>query len=398
MRRLVRISLNRLLLDLIPIVMWVVLGKIIDKNIANLYIITYSFQFIVSLLVSVFGTGPNITAEKKQNWKIIDSNIILGTCAALLVAVGFSLKVDSYLIYMNLDPDIYREFCVYSFIVMAFEATIRIICEKLYFRNENKKANRITMMFSIINVVTIILTAFIIRSNKTLIIAVTIVIDIIVLLYIFITNIDKISFNFELKDNIKYVSNDIFDAIGMFIIYFIGQKMTFEFGTMYLIAMNFETMISDTQWDMSYSIITAATIDASKDKLNYKESLKNSRKLVAMLILSILLMGGALYPFFKPSLSVVAIFVGVQIINLILFPKICIRQQYLQINYSAKKNTFHKNIYEIIRIIFSFVPTPFCTYIGQFLALLYEVIIYDIYYRSKFYIENGYLKIKKEKA
>jgi hypothetical protein len=145
---------------------------------------------------------------------------------------------------------------------------------------------------------------------------------------------------------------------------------------------------------MSYSIITVATIDASKDKLNYKESLDNGKKLITILISSILIMGFILYFFYKPSLWVLSIFIGVQIINLILCPKIWIRQQYIQINYSSKKNIFHKNIYEIIRIIFSFVPTPFCTYIGQFLALMYEVIVYNIYYRNKFYITDGYLKIK----
>ena len=77
----------------------------------------------------------------------------------------------------------------------------------------------------------------------------------------------------------KYVSNDIFDRVGMFLIYFIGLKNTLEFGTIYLIAINFETLISDAQWDMSYSVVTAATIDSSKNQLNYKESLKNGYKL-----------------------------------------------------------------------------------------------------------------------
>jgi len=394
--RLLRISFNTLLNSLLPILMWVLLGEIVNKDIVNIFTITYSFQFIITLLVSIFGTGPNITSEKKNRKDIVDSNIILGTIIVFIVVLLFSLKVDSYIEFMNLDPTVYREYCIYSFIVMLFQAVIRMICEKLYFREENKKANRITTLFNTTNIVLIVILSLVLRDS-ILSISITLIADLLLVSYFLISNINKLSFHFSLKDNIKYVSNDIFDSIGMFIIYFIGQKTTFEFGTMYLIAMNFETLITDSQWDMSYSIITVATIDASKDKLNYKESLNNGKKLMAILISSTLIMGFILYFFYKPSLWVLSIFVGVQIINLILSPKIWIKQQYIQINYSAKKNTFHKNMYEMIRIIFSFVPTPFCTYIGQFLALMYEVLVYNVYYRNKFYIKDGYLKMKNIK-
>lgn len=394
--RLLRISFNTLLNSLLLILMWVLLGEIVNKDIVNIFTITYSFQFIITLLVSIFGTGPNITSEKKNRKDIVDSNIILGTIIVFIVVLLFSLKVDSYIEFMNLDPTVYREYCIYSFIVMLFQAVIRMICEKLYFREENKKANRITTLFNTTNIVLIVILSLVLRDS-ILSISITLIADLLLVSYFLISNINKLSFHFSLKDNIKYVSNDIFDSIGMFIIYFIGQKTTFEFGTMYLIAMNFETLITDSQWDMSYSIITVATIDASKDKLNYKESLNNGKKLMAILISSTLIMGFILYFFYKPSLWVLSIFVGVQIINLILSPKIWIKQQYIQINYSAKKNTFHKNMYEMIRIIFSFVPTPFCTYIGQFLALMYEVLVYNVYYRNKFYIKDGYLKMKNIK-
>lgn len=396
MNRLLRISFNTLLNSLLPILMWILLGKIVSKDIVNIFTITYSFQFIITLLVSIFGTGPNITSQKKNRSDIIDSNIILGTIVIFAIVLIFSLNVDSYIKFMNLDSTVYREYCIYSFIVMFFQSIIRMICEKLYFKEKNKKANKITTVFNITNVFSIVILSLLL-NNIILSITLTLCIDFILVIYLLISNIDKLSFHFSLKDNIKYVSNEIFDGIGMFIIYFIGQKTTFEFGAAYLIAMNFETLITDSQWDISYSIITSATIDASNDKLNYKESLNNGRKLVTVLILSTLIMGFVLYFFYKPSLWIISIFVGVQIINLILCPKIWIKQQYIQINYSSKKNTFHKKVYEIIRIIFSFVPTPFCTYIGQFLGLMYEVIVYNIYYKSKFYIKDGYLKIKKIK-
>lgn len=396
MNRLLRISFNTLLNSLLPILMWVLLGEIVDRSIVNIFTITYSVQFIYTLLVAIFGTGANITTEKEEINDTVDSNILLGIFITFLITLFFSLNINSYISFMNIDPTNYSKYCIYSLGVMFFQTVIRLLCEKLYFKDENKKANKITTLFNIENIIFIIIFSLILNSSD-LSIALTLILDFFITLYLVITNINKLSFNFKIWKNIKYVSNDIFDSIGMFIIYFIGQRTTFEFGTMYLIAMNFETLITDAQWDMSYSIITSATIDASRDKLNYKESLKNARKLIALLISSILIMGIGLYSFYKPNLWILLFFVSVQIIDISLSPRIWIKQQYIQINYSAKKNTFHKNIYEIIRIIFSFIPTPFCTYIGQFLALIYEFIVYNIYYKSKFYIKNGYLKLKKNK-
>lgn len=392
MNRLLRISFDTLLDSLSPILMWILLGQIINKNIASIFVITYSFQFVVSLVVAIFGTGPNVTTEKKKINGIIDSNIMLGSITIFLIVLLFSLNVDSYIEFMHLNPSIYREYTFYSFILMFFQAVLKMVCEKLYFKEENKKANKLTLLFNISNLVLIVISSLIAKESISAIIF-TSVIDFFLIAYIVLTNLDNLKFKFMIKDNIKYVSNDIFDAIFMFIIYFIGERTVFSFGELYLVADNFLCLITDSQWDMSYAIITAATIDASRDKVDYQKSLKNGKNLILLLIISSIIMCLLLYPIYQPSLWVLAIFFGVQLINLIVSPRIWIRQQYIQINYSAKKNVFHKNAYESIRVVSSFLPTPFCTYIGQFFAMVYEIIVYDIYYNSKFYVKNGYLKM-----
>ena len=394
MERLLRIGLNSLLNSLLPIIMWFLMGEIIDRSIVNIFTITYSFQFIISLIVAIFAVGPNITAAKNGNKKIIDSNILLGTFIIFIITIIFSINVNSYMSFMNIEiTTLYTRYCIYSFFLMSFQAVVKLICEKLYFKNKNKESNNITTLFNILNIILAVVISLIVKNTIQSIIYILLA-NFLVVIFLLIKYIDSLTFRLCLKENFKYASNEIFDSLGMFIIYFIGQKITFGFGAMYLFAMNFQTMITDAQWDMSYSIITAATIDSSKDKLKYEESLKNANKLARILVLSSLLMGIVLYWFYKPNLLIVAIFLGVEFFDILLTPKIWIRQQYIQINYSAKKNVFHKNVYEIIRIVFSFVPTPFCTYIGQLVAFLYEIAVYNFYYNDKFYIEDGYLKMK----
>lgn len=393
MTRLLRISLDILLMSALPIVMWILLGVIINKDITNVFTITYPIQFIIILLVSIFGTGANVNQTKNKKEGIVDSNIILGTLVGLAIIIILFFNIDRYIGFMNIENvGLYRNFCIYSITLMYLQFIIKLISQKLYYKNEIKNSNRLTFIFNIVNLLLIIGLALLLKDDYYSII-ITLLIDFIGMIVVFVINVKEFKFSFDIIKNMKYVSNDIFDSLGMFAIYFIGFRTTLEFGTMFLVAINFETLIMDTQWDMSDSIRTAATIDASKNKVEYKKSIKDAYKLVALLLLSSFIMGSVLYFFYKPELWVIAILVGVQWFDLIIIPTIWIKQQYFQINYSAKKNTFHQGVAKCLRIFTSFIPTPFCTYIGQLLSIFYQVIIYAFVYKKKFYIENGLLKM-----
>lgn len=393
MKRLLRISLDTLLISTMPIIMWILLGIILDKNITNVFTLTYPIQFAITLLLSIFAIGPNVNATKNNKQYLIDSNIILGTIISFIITSFLCINVENYIKFMSMDVETYKVFCLYSFILMYLQLILQFVCQKLYYLEKNKESNKLTIIFNIVNIISIIGIAYI-TKNQIVSVVFTIVVDVLMILFILLKNVKTFTFKFEILKNMKYVSNDIFDRLGMFLIYFIGWKNTLEFGEIYLVAINFETLVADAQWDMSYSISTAATIDSSKDQLNYKESLKNAHKLVGLLTTSTLIMGSVLYFYYKPVLWIVAIFVGVQIFDMYLDPRIWIKQQYCQINYSPKKTTFHECVKKIIRIVASFLPTPFCTYIGQFAAMLYQFTIFNIVYRKKYYIEDGLLKMK----
>ncbi len=394
MRRLLRISLDTLLTSTLPIVMWVLLGIIVNKNITNVFTLTYPIQFIITLLISIFGSGANINATKSKRDYLVDSNIILGILVGFIITFTLCLKVNIYIEFMSMDVETYKTFCIYSIILMYFQLILQLVTQKLYYMNENQKSNRLTMFFNITNVILIVFLSFIIRKQEISVV-ITLLIDLVIILSIVINNVKSFKFEFDLLNNMKYVSNDILDRIGMFIIYFIGFRNTFEYGAIYLVAINFETLITDAQWDMSYAIITTATIDSSRNELKYKESVKNAYKLVTLLILSTVVMGILLYFYYNPVVWLLLIFVGVQILDMILIPTVWIKQQYCQVNFSPKITTINQGIEKAIRIVSSFLPTPFCTYIGQLGSMLYQFFIFNVLYKHKYYIDNGLLKMKK---
>lgn len=397
MKRLLRISLDTLLTSTLPIIMWVLLGIIENKNITNVFTLTYPIQFIITLIISIFGSGANINATKSKRSNLVDSNIILGTLIGFIITFVLCLKVNLYIEFMSMDVETYKTFCIYSFILMYLQLILQLVTQKLYYMDENKKSNKLTMFFNITNVILILFLSFIIRKQEISVI-ITLLIDSIIILGILINNVKSFRFEFDIINNMKYVSNDILDRIGMFIIYFIGFRNTFEYGAIYLVAINFETLITDAQWDMSYAIITNAKIDSSRNKLKYKESVKNAYKLVTLLILSTIVMGLLLYFYYNPVMWLLLIFVGVQILDMILIPTVWIKQEYCQVNFSPKITTINQGIEKTIRIVSSFLPTPFCTYIGQLGSLFYQFFMFNIFYKDKYYIDNGILKMKESNS
>ena len=67
MKRLLKISFDLSLLSFIPIISWLLLGIIVDKNLVNIFTLTYPIQFIYYILKSLFSTGANICKEKDKN-------------------------------------------------------------------------------------------------------------------------------------------------------------------------------------------------------------------------------------------------------------------------------------------------------------------------------------------
>ena len=170
----------------------------------------------------------------------------------------------------------------------------------------------------------------------------------------------------------------------MFIIYFFGHINSYSFGMEYILASIFVGIVSDTQWDMIYAIQTAVHIDVSKEKFSFKEHLKNGYKLAISLILSSIIMAFVLYRLYNPDIMIFLIYFFVQIVFMLVFPIISIRQHYLQIK-SKETNTrptLHSGIAKTLRTLCSFIHNPFCTYIGQVVEMIYNYLYTKIVSRN----------------
>ena len=69
MNRLLRVGFDILRTSVTPILGWLFLGIIVDKNLINIFSLIYPLQFVISTIKIIFGTGANISAVRDNDRK-----------------------------------------------------------------------------------------------------------------------------------------------------------------------------------------------------------------------------------------------------------------------------------------------------------------------------------------
>ena len=387
MKRLLKISFDLSLLSFIPIISWFLLGIIVDKNLINIFTLTYPLQFIYYILKSIFSTGANINKEKDNNKNAVMSGMFIGTIVAIIIFLIILINIDNYIIFMNMDVNIYKTFTIYSVLQLFVCLEFAMILNKLYYEEKNSLANKYSLIFNLLNFILLIGTSLI-TKNQITIITVTLIPLALFTIYIYVKNNEKFKLQLDIIKCIKYDSTELFNNIAFFLIFLFGISNALEFGEQFSLALTFVALITDTQWDTTDAIVTAATIDISKNNFNYKEHRNNAYKLLGILFLTSLFMFVCLYGFYDLDFKITMIYFGFEIINFIMYPIYRIKTCYLQLEWSALKTTTNKIISSILRMIMSLLKTPFCTGIGQLCSSIYQFISVSIFFKQNYNIDK----------
>ena len=387
MKRLLRISFDLSLLSFIPIILWFLLGIIVDKNLINIFTLTYPLQFIYYIFRSIFSTGANISKEKDKNKDAVMSGLVIGSIISLITFLLILINIDGYINFMNMDVNIYKTFTIYSVIEIFISLEFAFILNKLYYEGQNKLANKYSIMFNLLNLVLLVGTSLI-TKNQSIIVTTTLIPLSLFTLYIIIKNSDKFKLRLNIFKCIKYDSVELFNNIGFLLIFLFGLSNAINFGEKYTLALTFVALITDTQWDTADAIVTAATIDISRNNFNYKEHKRNAYKLLGILFLTSLIMFSLLYRFYDLDFKITMIYFAFEIVNFLIYPIYRIKTCYLQLEWSAFKTTGNKIFSLFLRMILSLTKTPFCTGIGQACSSVYQFITVIIFFKLNFKVDK----------
>ena len=387
MKRLLRIASNLAIFSFIPILSWFCLGLLVDKNLVNVFTLTYPLQFIFALLKSIFATGANISKEKDKDKNAVLSGMTAGTVVGLVIFGLFAINAKKYVEFMNMDFEIYKEFAVYSILQLYIQLVFSFVLEKLYFDGEEKKANKYCIQLNLLNFIVLIITA-IFTKNKMIIAGITLMAIFVYVLVVAIKQYKKFKFELHIIKYIKYESVEIANNILFFLIFLFGLSNAMEFGEKYTVALNFVALITDTQWDSFEAISTVAKIDISKNEFNYKEHRNNAYKLDVILMVTTFIMLLISYGFYKLDLGITLIYLSFELINFIIYPVYKIKTCYLQLTKFAKEITTNEITAGILRFFISLLKTPYCTGIGQVTSSLYQFLTVNIMFNKNFKIDK----------
>ena len=385
MKRLFRIGFSTFIQSIIPILSWFLLGLTLDASLVNIFSITYPMQFIASIIKEIFGTGANIKQEKENNKNAVSSGIILGIVVGGIVFALFCIFSEQYLTFMSMDIATYKIFTIYSFLQIYISMVFQIIIEKFYFEDKDKKALIYTIIFNILNLVSLIGVSLI--TKRQLIVAITTLCILATFtLVLFALNIGKFKLDFNILTNIKYESDGIVAYIFMFVSYFFGYSTIFSFGAEYITAINFISLISDPQWDAYESMTIVAKIDIVHNNYNIKRHLKNGLIYASTLVLSVIILFFSLFNFYDVNFKIGLYFLLFQLTDLFICLPCYIVAPYIQLQHSYIKNTTNDIICYITRALLSvFLPTPYCCDIGQLsvsvISIIFYIIIFAKYYK-----------------
>ncbi len=387
MKRLLRISLDQVMMSLMPILAWFCLSLLVDKDLINVFTITYPLQCIYGIIRSPLAVGANISQKRDKNPNSVMTGLVLGIFLTLLI-YGFTfVNVDSYISFMNMDASIYHIFVAYSIINLALQTIFSFILEKLYYEDQNSRANRYSITFNVLNFAILIGMA-IVSKNQLVIVAVTSVVMTLYTVYVVAKNCDKFRPQINLAKCIKYDSPALASYVLSFFTFLFGLSNAMEFGPEFGLAITFVSLVTDTQWDVLDAVSTLAKVDLSQKKFNYKKSLRNAYTLLGLLFGTIAIMFVGLYHFYDLNLGLVLMFLGFEIFDFLISPAYYLRTAFLQLNWSAAKITGNRIVARFGRLSLSFLPTPFCNGFGQIFSTTYQLITTKYFFNKHFIIKK----------
>lgn len=352
---------------------------------------------MVAIFQSFFASASNIRANKEGNKNCVDTGIILGLIFSTITFTLLAVFVDDYITFMNMSPEIYRNFTLMSFGELFLSFVLSMLTEKMYFKDQDKKANLCTIGFIVLNFATVVLTALI-TKNQLVIVLVNFVSLFVYVLVWFCLTIKKFKFDFNIIQNFKYESLYTLGNVLMLVTYLFGYSSVFSFGGEYVVALNFVNLITDPQWDALEAMDKIAKIDISNSEYNYKKALKNSAVISSTYCLSSIVLFFALFKTYKVVLTIGLIYLAIQVADMLLEVFLSNLQPFLQIEYSPTKSTIVSIVSKVLRALISILwVNPYNTNVGQIgIDILIVVAFFIMRFRNFKLAKDGTL-VRKEK-
>lgn len=385
LKRMIQLGEITIINSLTPILTWVLLGFIANnKNLINIFSLTYSVQFLPYMFLALFVTG-NIIGNKK---KILDngyiySGIIVSNVIAFIVMLITTCNIENAMNFIGIKDQSYTNWFLYSLWFMFLQVPLTQILELLYFENKDNEAKKISFTFNLLYCATINII-YICIKNELLSVSISIFILAIYIYYQVIKQIKPFKFKFNVFKGTKYQLSVISSNLMMFIIYLFGMKSVFEYSPDFALAVSFCSILTDTQWDMIInSICTVSKVEISNGTCKIKELMSASKIYVMIMALSmwILLLFG--YYIYYPKLEFVITILLIETIDMLFVQTRYVKQSWIDIEIRSKWSVYLVMMTKIIRMLISISGISiYALWIAQGVSGIVNAVGFNLLYKK----------------
>lgn len=339
-----------------------------NTQFSEVFSLTYPLQFVEVILVSFFASASNVRANKEDNKNCVESGMLLGLIFGIIVFGLVAFFVDGYISFMNMLPEIYHWFTLMAIGQLFFTFINTLVTEKLYFKNNDKKANFCNIGFIVINFLSVILTSIITKNQMAICITNLACLCVYVCVWLGLT-FKKFKFNFNPLKNFKYESICLISNMFMLIVYLFGYRSAFSFGAEYVVSLNFVNLITDPQWDAVDAISKIAKIEISNSTYNYKKALRNSCAITIFYVATSIILFFSLSKVYNVVLTIGLIYLAFQIADLLLNILQANIKTFMQLEFSPIVATGIYIVGKIVRTVLAVaIMNPYNTSISQIVA------------------------------
>lgn len=362
-KRILNIAKTDALQSFLPIILWYIVGYIYqDRDLSNIFSLTYYFQFVYAIVYDVILVGT-VKCTKKNKDASLDapySAVITGALIMIGIVIGIGFNTDTVLRYFNASSK-YKYFYILALIYLSTDYVMCGISKILQYSDKHDDAFKITVAYHSIRIGSVFIAKIandiIDKNNYIVSLAVAGTCILTFALYAIIKYCRIHKFVFNCFKGVFIESPSIVYGIMMTVIYFFGLQKAAVGSASFLAAYNISTMCTDTQWDILHCSIDTNTsvqlCDGSFEK-NKKDIYKASMLYSLTLFLSsfVLIMICSIGATF--DLKAALLMYLIECITFIWYSVMYVQQSWLKLFYSGKFMVLQVIVGYTVRVILTF--------------------------------------------
>ncbi len=395
-KRMFQLALGYGINSFLPIISWAVLGIVIDFELTSTFGLTYPLQFILAIVVDIFGYGVNTFAVKERkecSENYMQSGMAVGMLVLFITFCGLVFYVEEYMYIMGCMEKKFIICCIFSIITFMTSGINSLFSLYYSFKENEKKASSVLVDYNLITYGSLFLSLGITHSVTVSVIA-SLFSAITITIFTLLKTVKKFKFQIEIIPSIKYVLCNLFSDLGLFVVYFfgIGELAITDYKVMFTFSI--WTQISDWVWDVLSSVIPIITrVDSAMDKYDFNKCFKSASNLFCVLFITMGIETLIMSLFFEVNIKYFLIFGILDVIDMIIFLPTCIYRSNLSTLGYTKQTSAIVIIGYLFRIVLGVIlPVRIAMYMAQLVGSVVQLIGY--WYVNKFYNRKNFLKLK----